>query len=130
MKQFTLFFPLAFLMFQSRSKDKTDSPFIGVFLGDYKEATIGSSISLNDVTATVTGKSNNKLDIKLDLGVAATTLNAEVLTDMEIFFPPQNYFGDEVSGTGSLTNNNQKLVIEMETTSGQSRNFTFTGTRQ
>ncbi len=130
MRPYTLFFSLAFLMFQSCSKDKTDSPFIGVFLGDYKESTIGSSISLNDVTATITGKSNNKLDVKLDLGVAATTLNAEVLTDMEIFFPPQNYFGDEVSGTGSLTNSNQKLVIEMETTSGQTRILSFIGTRQ
>ena len=91
---------------------------------------IGSSISLSDVTATIEGKTDNKLDVKLDLDIAGTTLEAQVVTDTQIFFPPQDYFGEEISGTGMLSNSNQTLTIEMERTSGPNKTLEFTGTRQ
>jgi len=114
----------------SCSKDKTESPFIGTYKGKYEEKEIGSSISLSDVTVVVEGKTNNKLAVKLNLDIAGTTLEAQVVTETQIFFPPQDYFGEEVSGTGALSDNDQKLVIEMERTTGTTKTFSFTGTRQ
>lgn len=131
MKHLPAFILLSFLFVCSAcSKDKTESPFIGIFLGNYSEVTIGSSISLSDVTATIEGKTNNKLSVKLDLDLAGTTLEAQVVTDTQIFFPPQDYFGEEISGTGTLSDAGQKLSIEMERTSGPTKTFQFSGTRQ
>ncbi|MCB9308313.1 MAG: hypothetical protein H6565_17085, partial [Lewinellaceae bacterium] len=44
--------------------------------------------------------------------------------------PPQDYFGEEVSGSGVLSDSARILTIEMELTSGTPKTFTFTGTRQ
>ncbi len=130
MKYLALPLLLTCLFCYSCSKDKTESPFIGTFKGEYKEMEIGSSISLSDVTVTIEGKTNNKLAVKLNLDIAGTTLEAQVVTDTQIFFPPQDYFGEEVSGTGMLTDNDQKLTIEMERTSGTTKTLSFVGTRQ
>lgn len=130
MKQFTLFSAVLSLFLISCSKDKTESPFIGTFVGDYKEMAGGGSVSLSDVTVEIEGKTNNRLGVKIDLGPGATTLNAEVVTEEEIFFPLQMYFADEVSGTGTLTENDQKLTIELERTTGLVKTFRFTGVRQ
>lgn len=130
MKQFTLLSAVLILLCIACSKDKTESPFIGTFVGDYKEMVGGGSVSLGDVTVEIEGKTNNKLGVKIDLGPAAFTLNAEVVTNEEIFFPPQEYFDDEVSGTGTLTENDQKVTIEMERTTGPLKTFRFTGVRQ
>lgn len=130
MKHLALFLLAIVLFGTACSKDKTDSPFIGTFTGDYKELEIGSSITLSDVTVTIEGKTNNKLDVNLDLDIAGTTIEAQVVTDTQIFFPPQDYFGEEVSGTGTLSNNNQTLTIEMERTTGPNKTLEFTGTRQ
>ncbi|MEZ4967562.1 MAG: hypothetical protein R2791_20135 [Saprospiraceae bacterium] len=130
MKHLILLLLSTILLGISCTKDKTDSPFIGTFKGSYKEKTAVSSITLDDVSATVVDNSNNKLNVKLNLDVAGTTLNATVLTDTEIFFPPQDYFGEEVSGSGVLSDSARTLTIEMELTSGTPKTFTFTGTRQ
>ena len=112
------------------SKDKTESPFIGTYKGKYEEKEVGSSISLSDVTVTIEGKTNNRLAVKMNLDIAGTTLEAQVVTETQIFFAPQDYFGEEISGTGTLTDNDQKLVIEMERTSGTTKTLSFVGTRQ
>lgn len=130
MKQFTLLSAVLILLCIACSKEKTESPFIGAYIGEYKEMAGGGSITLGDVTVEIEGKTNNKLGVKFDLGPGATTLNAEVVTQEEIFFPMQTYFADEVSGTGTLTENDQKLTIEMERTTGPVKTFRFIGTRQ
>lgn len=130
MKHFALLLLLFSLLLGACSKDETDSPFIGTFIGDYKEVEIGSSITLSDVMVTIVGKKNNKLDVKLDLDIAGTTLEAQVVTETQIFFPPQDYFGEEISGTGTLSDSSKTLMIEMERTTGPNKTLEFTGTRQ
>ncbi len=130
MKHLALLLLLSTLICYACSKDKTDSPFIGTYLGQYNEKEAGSSITLSDVTATIKGKTNNKLEVKLDLGITGAILEAQVVTDTQIFFAPQDYYGEEISGTGTLTDNSQKLTIEMERTTGTIKSLTFTGIRQ
>lgn len=131
MKRFIPGFFAAVLLFAGAcSKDKTDSPFIGSFLGKYTESVIGGFITLDDVTATVEGKTDNKLEVKLGLNTAAVTLDAQVINDSDIFFPPQDYSGTEMSGSGTLTMDKQKLTIELEATSGPTKTVMFVGTRQ
>lgn len=103
----------------------------GSYQGTYKEGESGSSISVEEVDATVTKVSSNEIKVKIDVlpGLASAEFNATMDTETTFTVPEFTLNEENLKGSGSIQNENTlNITLEGVTTSGYQ--ITYVGERK
>jgi hypothetical protein len=96
----------AILLFSSckKEEDRT-TQVLGEFIGNYFEEQPGASIILEDVTAKITKKDNNSVNIEILPNNISVTMVGEISSLPTNFFIPEfEFMGVKLTGNGSFTN--------------------------
>ncbi len=132
MKQFVLLLTLSFLIFscgddEGFSTDDLTMTIAGQYNGDYEESDSGATFSTDDVDATISKNSNNKINITVSVipGLAVLNMVGEMASETEFAIPTFTFGDDKLSGSGKLEND-VDLTIDLVNDADANKTVTYT----